>query len=327
MAPAPRGLYREPRPLPVPHRTQHLHRRGLGPAPPVAGEVDSRLQDVLGGVAALRVEHQQRVAPFQQGGVPHVGVEQRRPLLEAGEAVQGPVDDAGHRQRVPEAVVPEGAEVRPPEDLRPSLEAQAVARHGGPGHLPAGVAAVDVHHDLPPFLDDVHVRRGDVHVGAGGRARRAGRREVRVGQVEDAGLVGRPGSLQGVGVGEPDVGAAVIGEVEVVAPQGVLRPVRHADERRPRDVAAHRGVHVGPDDGAVQEPLDADRLRGARPRRPDQRQGQEEQEGRAAPVPPHRSGTDGFADGCRRMRARTHDAYSVNSRASSIHSPCGASSR
>ena len=257
--------------------------------------------------------------------MPHVRVEQRRALLEAREAVPGPVHDAGHGQGVPEAVVPEGAEVRLPQDLGPRLEVQAVAGHRGPGHLAAGVPPVDVHHDLLPLVDDVHVRRGDVHVGAGGCARRAGGREVRVGEVEDARLVGRPGALQGIRPGEPDVGAAMIGEVEVVASQGALRPVGHPDEGRAGDVAAHRGVHVGPDDGAVEEPLDADGLGGAGPGQHEQRDQHERQAGH---VPPGANRDEGdLAAVSGEKRVTMHGSYSVNSRASSIHSPRGASSR
>ena len=54
----------------------------------------------------------------------------------------------------------------------------------------------------------------------------------------------------------------MIGEVEVVAAEGILHPIRHPDERRPGDVAPHPVVHVGDDDGAVEQALDADGLRG-----------------------------------------------------------------
>ena len=66
-----------------------------------------------------------------------------------------------------------------------------------------------------------------------------------------------PGSGHRIRVGQPDIDAPVIGEVQVVAAEGILDPVRHTDERRPGDVAAHPPVHVRGDDGAVEQALDS----------------------------------------------------------------------
>ena len=93
-----------------------------------------------------------------------------------------------------------------------------------------------------PFrVVDMHVGRGHVP------------REARRVQPEDARLVGPPRPGQVVGIGQSDVAAVVVGEVEVVAAEWARDPVRDTDQRRAVDVVAHAGVHVGPDDRVGRE--------------------------------------------------------------------------
>ena len=139
-----------------------------------------------------------------------------------------------------------------------------------------GFETVKVHADHPPPVVDDHFRRRDVRRrgllhrvvrqahDARGVARRQPPRRLLVHHrrpSEEVGILDpqrprtvdapRPG--HGVGVRQPDEAALVIGEVEVVTPEGVPDPVGHTDDRRPLDVAPDRRVELGCDDRPVQQ--------------------------------------------------------------------------
>ncbi len=88
----------------------------------------------------------------------------------------------------------------------------------------------------------------------GGRPRRRPiGHEAGAGDVEHAGRVHSPRPAQRVGVGEPDVTPAVIGEVEVVAPERALDVPGDADQRGPIDVPADALVKPGMDQRSVRQ--------------------------------------------------------------------------
>ena len=207
--------------------------------------------------------------------VAHLGAEQHRTGLEAGQPVARAAQLARHDQRVVPPLVPEHPKVRVAEDLGPGLEGDAVGGHRDPGALLAVLAhAVEVHADLVAFVVDVHIGRRDVGLevvlpGAGTRdvpadrladgfERRAFGREVRGIQRERPRRVHAPRAGERVGEGQPDVRPLVVREVQVVATERLLDPVRDPDERRAVDVGAHPSVHVGPDDRLGGEPYRAD---------------------------------------------------------------------
>ena len=139
---------------------------------------------------------------------------------------------------------------------------------------------VEVHEDLPAVVVDVHVGRRDVghrEVVADLQRRRltqgrgvrlpvplAGRvvddqvldREVRLGQMQRTGPVDGPGAGQLVGVSESDVGALVVGEVQVVPAERIGNPVRHPDQGRTLDVGADARIGRGVDDRRVDQSVD-----------------------------------------------------------------------
>ena len=266
-------------------RAQHLDAGRLRPGHPVARDVDGAQLDVLGRVADLGPEHVQGVAPLEQGRVPHQGVEQQRPLLEPAQRVARPVELPRHRHRVGPAVALEHPHVGPPQPLRPRRERDGVRRGRHPRHLRGNpVEAVEVHHDAPVGVVDVHVGRRDVdrrrleqrvvrHRRGPARPSRGldalqllgrylGRlgQEVGVGDLQAAGGMHPPRAPQVVGVGEPDVASLVVGEVQVVGAQRVGDPVGNPDERGPLDVLADARVQLGSDDRRIGQPLHPHRL-------------------------------------------------------------------
>ena len=61
-------------------------------------------------------------------------------------------------------------------------------------------------------------------------------------------LVDRPGAGQLIGVGQADVAAFVVGEVEVVFPERVWNPLRHTDQGRALNIDPDSWTQVGSDD-------------------------------------------------------------------------------
>ena len=64
-----------------------------------------------------------------------------------------------------------------------------------------------------------------------------------------------PWYFKAIRIGESDVTALVMSEVEVILPERVLDPVRHPDERWAVDVVTNPIVHVWVDDRVVREPM------------------------------------------------------------------------
>ena len=54
-----------------------------------------------------------------------------------------------------------------------------------------------------------------------------------------------------IGIGHADVGATVIGKIQVIVAQRILYPFRHLDQRGPLDIAAHSRIHLRRDDRAI----------------------------------------------------------------------------
>ena len=75
-------------------------------------------------------------------------------------------------------------------------------------------------------------------------------KEAGVGQPQRAGLVDRPRPLDGVGVGEPDERALVVGEVTEVPAEGTRQPRRRTDDRRALNIGADAGMTGRRDDRA-----------------------------------------------------------------------------
>ena len=67
----------------------------------------------------------------------------------------------------------------------------------------------------------------------------------------------RPRSREHVRVGEADIAALVVGEIEVVPAQRRFQPVRSTDQRRPLDVRADTGISGSIDDRRIQQPFDS----------------------------------------------------------------------
>src|SRR4029453_12404093 len=91
--------------------------------------------------------------------------------------------------------------------------------------------------DLPLGVIDMHVRGGHM----------AGKQGLP--EWQDSLPVDRPGSLQLVAIGKTEILAVVVRKVQVVAPKGLLNPVRDVDERRAVDIVAHAVVHMRADNG------------------------------------------------------------------------------
>ena len=156
-----------------------------------------------------------------------------------------------------------------------------VCRHG---HLRSLITerleTAQVHHDLASVIVDVHVRRGDVggdeviaqrgpqlvierrSLAAGDLLDRLGidheilDEEAGVGQLQRAGLVDGSRSLGCVGVGEPDEGALVVGEVAKVWAERIRQPRRRTDDRWALNVGADAGMTGRHDDRTVADALD-----------------------------------------------------------------------
>ena len=207
-------------------------------------------QDAFRRVADLRPEDPENVAALQQGCVPHARIEQRRSGLEIAEPVRRTVENPRHRHRVNHAVMPKDAHIGAAENLRLGDKVDAVVRRGDPRHLrPDIVEPVEIHHDAPSVRIDMHVRRGDVRRRDLGmevvRHRRADAlparlefgellrgRLGRLGQkpglreMQAARRMNRPGSGRMVGIGEPDIAALVIGEIQDNRRRAAPRPSR-----------------------------------------------------------------------------------------------------
>lgn len=184
----------------------------------------------------------------------HVARKEARAPLEVGEPVAGAVEDPRLRDRVPVVIdVAEGSKVGSAQKLGSSLEVDAVRRERDPGRLTPSVGQepVEVHPDTACGEVDVHVGGGDVRTVAAGR-------EEGLGEAEASRLVHGPGAAQLLGSRESDVSAAVVGEVEVVAPKRLLEPGRCRDQRGPVDVRAQRGAALPTDDGVAGKPAHAD---------------------------------------------------------------------
>ena len=165
-----------------------------------------------------------------------------------------------------------------------ALEVEAVARHGDARDLPTRrFEPVVVHDDLPVGIVDMDVRRGDMRcahlvcyrVGDAHAAfpvARFGpahgfRREWRrfIGkrgllEMETAGHVNVPGAGQRIRIGKANVAALVISEVQVVEPEPIGHPIRHANQRGTLDVGTNARMRVGPDNGSVHQSLHANGL-------------------------------------------------------------------
>ena len=129
---------------------------------------------------------------------------------------------------------------------------EAVLRQGHKGFLTTAASgrAVKVHPNLLSRLVHMHVRRSNVPVAAWGFR-----------QLERAWLVDGPRPFELIGIGEPDVIAAVVGEIEVVVPQPIADPRGDAHKRRTVDIVARIAwQHFPADDGILREPLNVDRI-------------------------------------------------------------------
>src|SRR5215472_8990398 len=100
-------------------------------------------------MADLRPKYPQFAAALHDGGMAHVGIEQRRARLEIMQAVLRAVKQAGHRQRVRHPTMLENAHVAAPENLRLCLEIDTVPRYRSAcGLRPHVLESVIVHDDL-----------------------------------------------------------------------------------------------------------------------------------------------------------------------------------
>ena len=199
------------------------------------------------GESPLREKNRCRVSPLDPAGGVAAPRQDGGTLLEGGEPVPGAQEHASARAR-PHGIGVEttrrGKRRGSTTDTQvdgPDLPAQSVLRQGREGPLAGPFhRLVEVH--AQPAL-----RRVDVHVGAGD--------VVDSGPpvlVQDPGFrEHRPRPREVVGPGHAQVVAGVMGEVEVVAPQGPGDPRRDADQRRPVDVGsapAFQAREAGVDD-------------------------------------------------------------------------------
>lgn len=101
-----------------------------------------------------------------------------------------------------------------------------------------------VHHQ--PLVFPVHkdIRAGDVA------------ETGRLVQLQRARGVDGPRPFQPIGIGQADVLALVVAEVEIILPQPVGQPLWHADQRWAVDVLAHTRVEGGCDNWVLREAAD-----------------------------------------------------------------------
>jgi len=99
---------------------------------------------------------------------------------------------------------------------------------------------------LQPSLELCNVRRCGL-----GRLRQ----KARLLELQTAGWVNPPRSQQAICIGEPDVAALVVGEIEVVVAEPALDPVRGPDHRRTLNIHADAGMQIARNDGPVEKSL------------------------------------------------------------------------
>jgi hypothetical protein len=88
----------------------------------------------------------------------------------------------------------------------------------GAGNAARNFRAVKIHPDPLLAVVDVNVGRGDVSSEPGFLKR------------QHAGFMRSPGAFEPVGIGETNVVAVVVGEVQIVVPERVSHPPGHADQ-------------------------------------------------------------------------------------------------
>ena len=99
---------------------------------------------------------------------------------------------------------------------------------------------------LQPSLELCNVRRCGL-----GRLRQ----KARLLELQTAGWVNPPRSQQAICIGEPDVAALVVGEIEIVVAEPAVDPVRDPDHRRALNIHADAGMQIARNDGPVEKSL------------------------------------------------------------------------
>ena len=256
--------------LPGPFGPEDFRGRGQPPVAPIAGERQERVINPLGPVADAGPEDMQAIAAQQHGRVPGRRVKGCRARLEGREAVARAQELIGMGQGIGPAAMAEDAEIGRAEQGGADLEGETVPaqRHARP-LFAVRQQAVEIHADPLVVRVDMDVRRGDMGiepvdpalrpVRGGPRRWRTLGAEEGVGHVERARAVDAPGAFERMGVGQSDVRALVVGEVEVVAAQRPVDPGRGPYHGGAVDVVAHAGIHVRADDGLRQEAARGDR--------------------------------------------------------------------
>ena len=59
-------------------------------------------------------------------------------------------------------------------------------------------------------------------------------------------------------IGQSDISAAVIGEIQVVVAKRIHYPIRHLDQRGSLDIATHSSIHFRSDDRTIAKTGDSD---------------------------------------------------------------------
>ena len=78
--------------------------------------------------------------------------------------------------------------------------------------------------------------------------------------MQTAGRVNLPGPREGVCVGKANIQTLVVGEVEVIATERILHPIRNAYERRTLNVLTDAGVDSLLDYRTINKARDLDRV-------------------------------------------------------------------
>ena len=217
---------------------------------------------------------------FEQPQVAHVGIEQQRALLEPTQRVRGSVKSTRHGECVCVAVVVEGPPIGASQHFRSSVEVDAVDRRRHTSHLLAeGFQTVEVHHDASALRVDMYIGRRDVRpghfldevvldvaeIGTPGtqpRSRRVDLRWCRIGRLggepglfdfQTTGRVDLPRAPQVIRIGESDVAAFMVCEVQVVATERFRHPIRYLDERWTLNIGADTRMSGCRDDRRVEQ--------------------------------------------------------------------------